>query len=177
MPKRTPLADIEAADVTIPKGAPLVLALASGSRDLLRFDDPDRFDITRPDNQHLGFGSGVHNCFGAPLARVVARTALNTLLGRLDDPRLVEDPPPYRYGAVLRGPPPPARRSVPPVTPGSGPAADTRRSLSRPKASPTPVTTTPGPAESARGPRTTSRSPNLVPYGRLSRRAAIVSGV
>ncbi|MET7802150.1 cytochrome P450, partial [Streptomyces decoyicus] len=96
LPQRTPLADIEIAGVTIPQGAPLILLLASGNRDPLRFRDPDRFDPTRDDHQHLGFGSGVHSCFGAPLARLEAQIALNELIQYLDHPRLVEDPPPYR---------------------------------------------------------------------------------
>ncbi|MFC9227651.1 cytochrome P450 [Streptomyces decoyicus] len=104
LPQRTPLADIEVAGVTIPKGAPLILLLASGNRDPLRFRDPDRFDPTREDHQHLGFGSGVHSCFGAPLARLEAQIALNELIQYLDHPRLVEDPPPYRRSPVLRGP-------------------------------------------------------------------------
>ncbi|MET8021565.1 cytochrome P450 [Streptomyces decoyicus] len=104
LPQRTPLADIEIAGVTIPQGAPLILLLASGNRDPLRFRDPDRFDPTRDDHQHLGFGSGVHSCFGAPLARLEAQIALNELIQYLDHPRLVEDPPPYRRSPVLRGP-------------------------------------------------------------------------
>ncbi|WP_030993220.1 cytochrome P450 [Streptomyces sp. NRRL S-1813] len=104
LPQRTPLADIEVAGVTIPQGAPLILLLASGNRDPLRFPDPDRFDPTRDDHQHLGFGSGVHSCFGAPLARLEAQIALNELIQYLDRPRLVEDPPPYRRSPVLRGP-------------------------------------------------------------------------
>ncbi|MEV5121989.1 cytochrome P450 [Streptomyces decoyicus] len=104
LPQRTPLADIEVAGVTIPQGAPLILLLASGNRDPLRFPDPDRFDPTRDDHQHLGFGSGVHSCFGAPLARLEAQIALNELIQYLDHPRLVEDPPPYRRSPVLRGP-------------------------------------------------------------------------
>ncbi|MFC9238638.1 cytochrome P450 [Streptomyces decoyicus] len=104
LPQRTPLADIEVAGVTIPKGAPLILLLASGNRDPLRFRDPDRFDPTREDHRHLGFGSGVHSCFGAPLARLEAQIALHELIQYLDHPRLVEDPPPYRRSPVLRGP-------------------------------------------------------------------------
>ncbi|GAA2308603.1 cytochrome P450 [Streptomyces caniferus] len=104
LPQRTPLADIEVAGVTVPKGAPLILMLASGNRDPRRFCDPDRFDPTREDNQHLGFGSGIHNCFGAPLARLEAQIALHELIQHLDTPRLVEDPPPYRRSPVLRGP-------------------------------------------------------------------------
>ncbi|MGW1376260.1 cytochrome P450 [Streptomyces sp. NPDC002446] len=104
LPQRTPLADIEVSGVTIPKGAPLILMLASGNRDPQRFPDPDRFDPAREDIQHLGFGSGVHSCFGAPLARLEAQIALTELFGHLDNPRLIEDPPPYRRSPVLRGP-------------------------------------------------------------------------
>ncbi|MGW5939313.1 cytochrome P450 [Streptomyces celluloflavus] len=104
LPQRTPLTDVEVGGITVPRGAPLVLVLAAGNRDPLRFADPDRFDPARQDNQHFGFGSGIHNCFGAPLARVEARIALTELLRHLDTPRLVEDPPPYRRSPVLRGP-------------------------------------------------------------------------
>jgi cytochrome P450 len=78
--------------------------LASGNRDPKRFDDPDRFKPTRRDNRHLGFGSGVHSCFGAPLARIEAQIALTELTRRLDNPRLLQDPPPYRVNPILRGP-------------------------------------------------------------------------
>ncbi|MFI6846140.1 cytochrome P450 [Kitasatospora sp. NBC_00085] len=104
LPSRTPITDIEVAGVTIPKGASLWLMLAAGNRDPERFADPDRFDPDRPDNQHLGLGSGIHSCFGAPLARLEAQLALAGLARRLERPRLVEDPPPYRTNAVLRGP-------------------------------------------------------------------------
>ncbi|MFE0626849.1 cytochrome P450 [Streptomyces sp. NPDC058864] len=104
LPQRTPLVDVEVAGVTVPKGAPLILVLASGSRDPQRFRDPDRFDPRRTDNQHLGFGSGVHSCFGAPLARLEAQIALTALMRDLDGLRLVDDPPPYRRSPVLRGP-------------------------------------------------------------------------
>ncbi|MGW6398203.1 cytochrome P450 [Streptomyces sp. NPDC055134] len=104
VPQRTTLADIEVRGVTIPKGASLWLVLASGNRDPQRFEDPDRFDPDRQDNQHLGLGSGIHSCFGAPLARLEAQFALSELARRLENPRLLEDPPPYRQNAVLRGP-------------------------------------------------------------------------
>lgn len=104
LPQRTPLADIEVAGRTIPKGSPLILMLAAGNRDPQRFVDPDRFDPAREDNQHLGFGSGVHSCFGAPLARLETQIALHELLRHLDTPRLIEDPPEYRRSPVLRGP-------------------------------------------------------------------------
>ncbi|MER5325392.1 cytochrome P450 [Streptosporangium roseum] len=104
LPQRTALADIDIAGTVIPAGAPIWLVLASGNRDPRRFRDPDRFDPLRRDNEHLGFGSGIHYCFGAPLARLEAQLALTELARRLEDPRLVEDPPPYRQNPVLRGP-------------------------------------------------------------------------
>lgn len=104
VPQRTTLADIEVRGITIPKGASLWLVLASGNRDPQRFENPDRFDPDRRDIQHLGLGSGIHSCFGAPLARLEAQIALSELARRLENPRLLEDPPPYRRNAVLRGP-------------------------------------------------------------------------
>lgn len=102
--QRTAIADITVDGVTIPKGSPVYLMLAAGSRDPERFPDPERFIPDREDNQHLGFGSGIHYCFGAPLARLEVQIALNILFGRVINPRLVLDPPPYRQNAVLRGP-------------------------------------------------------------------------
>ncbi|GAB4048695.1 cytochrome P450 [Catellatospora paridis] len=66
--------------------------------------DPDRFDPDRRDNQHLGFGGGIHLCFGGPLARLEAQIALSEFVRRVDRPRLAADPPPYRRSPLLRGP-------------------------------------------------------------------------
>ncbi|MGW7255173.1 cytochrome P450 [Streptomyces sp. NPDC054834] len=104
VPQRTCIADIEVRGLTIPKGSRIWLVLAAGNRDPERFPDPDRFDPDREDIQHLGFGSGIHSCFGAPLARLEAQIALSELARRLGNASLLEDPPPYRPNAVLRGP-------------------------------------------------------------------------
>ncbi|GAA4836174.1 cytochrome P450 [Saccharopolyspora rosea] len=114
LPNRVALADIDIAGTTIPAGSQITLVLAAGNRDPDHVRDPDRFDPRRFDPegptadresaQHLGFGGGVHHCFGAPLARQEAQIALVELARRLDNPRLLADPPPYRPNAVLRGP-------------------------------------------------------------------------
>lgn len=104
IPWRVAYSDITVADTVIPKGSRIMLMLASGNRDPDRFHDPDRFDPDRRNNQHLGFGSGIHLCFGGPLARRETHIALTELVRRLDRPRLVADPPPYRRSPVLRGP-------------------------------------------------------------------------
>jgi cytochrome P450 len=104
LPSRNTLDDIDVAGTTIPQGSPVTLVLAAGSRDPADVLDPDRFDPDREHNEHLGFGGGVHYCFGAPLARPETRIALTELARRLKNPRLVADPPPYRPNPVLRGP-------------------------------------------------------------------------
>lgn len=101
---RVALDDITIGDVTIPRGAPIVLALAAGNRDPDHVSEPERFDPCRTDNEHLGFGGGIHYCFGAPLARLETQVALVELVRRLRNPRLVTDPPPYRPSSALRGP-------------------------------------------------------------------------
>ncbi|BDM74634.1 putative cytochrome P450 (plasmid) [Streptomyces nigrescens] len=104
MRERVPHADIEVSGTTISPGTSVVLVLASGNRDPKRFPDPDRFDPTRPDIEHLGFGGGIHLCYGAPLARIEAESALGALIPWLGSARLSQDPPPYRQNAMLRGP-------------------------------------------------------------------------
>lgn len=101
---RRALSEITVAGTTIPEGADIVLLLASGNRDPAAYRDPERFDPDRTDNRHLGFGGSLHYCVGAPLARFEAEAALVALVRRLKNPRLIEDPPPYRPGAALRGP-------------------------------------------------------------------------
>jgi cytochrome P450 len=101
---RVALDDITIGDTTIPRGSPIVLALAAGNRDPDYVHAPERFDPCREANQHLGFGGGIHYCFGAPLARLETQIALGELVRRLREPKLVTDPPPYRPSSSLRGP-------------------------------------------------------------------------
>lgn len=101
---RVAVAEIEIGGTTIPAGSEVVIGYAAANRDPRQLTDPDRFILERKDNQHLSFNSGIHYCFGAPLARLESRIALDLFLRRVRAPRLVEDPPPYRPSALLRGP-------------------------------------------------------------------------
>ncbi|MET9434798.1 cytochrome P450 [Streptomyces sp. NPDC006551] len=89
----------------IPAGDPVLVVLAAADRDPARFDRPDTLDLSRRDNQHLGYGHGIHYCIGAPLARLEGQIALATLLTRLPDLRLAVDPADLRWrgGLIMRG--------------------------------------------------------------------------
>ena len=96
--------DIEIAGTTIKAGSAVHLMYGAANRDPRRFPDPDRFDLHRENREHLGWGSGIHVCFGGPLARLEVNAALEVFLRRVRGPRLVADPPPYRRNQVFRGP-------------------------------------------------------------------------
>jgi len=80
---RETLADAEIAGVRIPAGAIVVPLIGSANRDERRFPEPDRFDVTRNPQGHLGFGFGKHFCLGASLARLEAKAALEALVPEL----------------------------------------------------------------------------------------------
>jgi cytochrome P450 len=93
------------AEVEIPEGAGMFLLLAAANRDPAKYPDPDRFDIRRGSNDHLGFGDGIHFCIGAPLARLEGAVAIGSMLERF--PRLaLADPvarPAHKGSFLLRG--------------------------------------------------------------------------
>ncbi len=103
-PSRSATADIEIGGTVIPKGSAVHLMYGAANRDPARFPNPDQFDPERKDNEHFGWGSGIHTCMGGPLARLEVNLALETFLRRVENPRLVIDPPPYRQNQVFRGP-------------------------------------------------------------------------
>jgi len=98
---RFPLEPIEVAGTRIEKGHPILLSLASADRDEARFQEPDRFDVTRADNGHVAFGRGAHFCLGAPLARLEGRIAFDGLLRRLPGLALAVPPEQLRWQRSL----------------------------------------------------------------------------
>ncbi|MEW1660307.1 cytochrome P450 [Streptomyces sp. NPDC093707] len=86
------------------KGDPVLVSLAAAGRDGARFEDAERFDLTRTPRGHLSFGHGIHYCLGAPLARLEAGIAVRSLLQRHPDLRLDTcEPLEYVPGMLVRG--------------------------------------------------------------------------
>jgi cytochrome P450 len=100
--ERTAVADTVVGDVTVAAGQKIAALLGAANRDPAVFAEPDRFDVTRADNPHLGFGAGIHFCVGAPLARVELQASLATLLHRFPSLALAESPQ-RRPEFVIRG--------------------------------------------------------------------------
>jgi cytochrome P450 len=67
------------------RGEQIMAVLASANHDGEQFPDPDEFDISREPNRHIAFGTGIHACLGATLARLEGQVAFATLLSRLPD--------------------------------------------------------------------------------------------
>lgn len=91
--------------VTIPRGEMTLGVIGSANRDESVFENADEFSIAREPNRHLSFGQGIHFCVGAPLARLEAQIAVNTLLRRMPDLKLsvAVDSLRWRPSMFLRG--------------------------------------------------------------------------
>jgi cytochrome P450 len=78
--------DIEYRDVLFPKGTLVAIGLTAANFDPNAMTDPDTFDITRKQPApQMTFGSGIHHCLGASLARAELQEALPLLARRLPD--------------------------------------------------------------------------------------------
>jgi cytochrome P450 len=101
---REATSDTEIGGVAIPKGSSVLCHIGAANRDERQFQNPDRFDIDRTDNEHIGFGYGRHYCAGSHLAKLEAEVALNALLDRLHDLRPVPGKASRIIGVSFRGP-------------------------------------------------------------------------
>ncbi|GMU78589.1 MAG: cytochrome P450 [Acidimicrobiia bacterium] len=82
---RTLLVDADIAGTRLRAGQRVMLLYISANRDEAEFPDPDRFDVARRMDRHLGFGHGVHFCIGAHAARLEGIVLLQELLARVPD--------------------------------------------------------------------------------------------
>ena len=100
---RTALTDAVAGGVDVPEGALVIALLGAANRDPRRFARADELVLDRPNNQHVGFGFGIHFCLGAPLARMEAQLAVPALLRRFPSIALATDALEWRHSLMLRG--------------------------------------------------------------------------
>ncbi|OLR92336.1 cytochrome P450 [Actinokineospora bangkokensis] len=98
--------DVELGGVLVRRGEPVLPATVSANRDESVYPDADRLDIMRDQAaSHLAFGHGPHHCLGAPLARMELQVALDTLLRRLPNLRMVDEGSVvWKHGLATRGP-------------------------------------------------------------------------
>jgi cytochrome P450 len=100
--ERWVLEDFEWGGQRFAKGDELALLFGSANRDPEVFVDPDRLDLSRPENPHISFGAGIHFCLGAPLARLELETSFGTLLRRVPNLALEREPE-WQAGYIIRG--------------------------------------------------------------------------
>ncbi len=96
--------EVEVGGTRIPARTPVYVVTGAANRDPAVFQDPDKFDITRNPNDHLGLGEGVHFCIGAAPARLQGKVAIQMVLERF--PRIRIAPrwsPQYNVQAFGRG--------------------------------------------------------------------------
>jgi cytochrome P450 len=97
--------DTQLSGARIAAGDQVTVSLAGANRDPRMFDDPDTFQIRRPNaTRHLAFAHGPHFCLGAHLARLEAGIAVETLLDLLPGLRLDDRYPVTPRGLVFRKP-------------------------------------------------------------------------
>jgi 4-methoxybenzoate monooxygenase (O-demethylating) len=89
---RTTTKPVEIGGVAIPADAKILLYLASANRDPRRWDDPERFDISRRAQGHVAFGAGIHLCVGQMLARLEAEMIFTALAARVARIELAGEP-------------------------------------------------------------------------------------
>ena len=96
-------ADTEIGGHLIPQGHGVLTLLGAANRDPAAIDDPDRFDVGRSEVPMLSFGSGIHYCLGAALARLEGQVVLEALLDRFSTWTALHDNPPWKDRLTLRG--------------------------------------------------------------------------
>ena len=102
---RIALQDTSVGGVPVKRGEKVMIIYGSGNHDAEKFDDAEVFDLGREQNcPHLGFGHGVHYCPGAGLARQEGRVAVQEILRRMGDIRMLEGDPPYVPSVIQRIP-------------------------------------------------------------------------
>jgi cytochrome P450 len=99
---RTTTRPIEVAGTQLDEGLKVLLFLGAANRDPRKWENPDRFDVTRKATGHVAFGTGIHGCVGQAMARLEAEIVLGTLLKRVAKIELAGKPQ-WRLNNSLHG--------------------------------------------------------------------------
>ncbi len=94
----------EVEGIDLPAGAVIDVCIGSANRDEKRWERSEKFDIFRKRLPHISFAAGEHTCMGLHLARMETRVAVQCLLDRLADIRLITDDNPHIKGQPFRSP-------------------------------------------------------------------------
>lgn len=103
---RTAAREVTVGEVTFHEGDTLFLFYASANHDAGQFPSPEEFRLDRTNTKlHLSFGHGIHNCIGAPLAKLELEIVLELLADRFPRLRLDDDDQhAYKPFSQFRGP-------------------------------------------------------------------------
>lgn len=96
--------DTQVEGVELPAGSVIDVCIGSANRDERRWERSEEFDIFRKRLPHISFAAGEHTCMGLHLARMETRVAVECLLARLTNFRLVTDDNPHIFGQPFRSP-------------------------------------------------------------------------
>jgi 4-methoxybenzoate monooxygenase (O-demethylating) len=99
---RTTTREVEIAGMRIGEGEKVLMFLGAANRDPRRWDNPDRYDVTRRTSGHVGFGSGIHMCVGQLVARLEGEVMLAALARKVASIEIT-GPVKRRYNNTLRG--------------------------------------------------------------------------
>jgi unspecific monooxygenase len=101
--ERWVLEDMEWNGVALQRGTKVGLLFGSANHDESVFARPEELDLTRPDNDHIAFGGGIHHCVGAPLAKVEMAVAFGAFAARITEFELTAEDLPRVPSLVFRG--------------------------------------------------------------------------
>ncbi|HEY4042862.1 MAG TPA: cytochrome P450 [Rhodopila sp.] len=99
---RTTTREVAIGEATLPEGSKVLMFLGAANRDPRRWERPDDYDPTRRNAGHVGFGTGIHGCVGAVLARLEGELVLGALARKVRSIELAGEPK-RRYNNTLRG--------------------------------------------------------------------------
>ena len=97
---RTTTREVDFHGQTIPKHEKVLIFVGSANLDPARWDNPNRYDITRSLLGHLTFGAGIHGCAGQMVARMEAESVVNALLDRVSKIELAGEPVRGLWGGI-----------------------------------------------------------------------------